>query len=117
MKTSKVTDSQIMLIAKNIFIGQDTTSAIQNAKETIQRIYPQESNLTALNELEKNVFSYDLNDCRSSGYVVDLLMTSLLCLDEDSYSKVIKKLFLWIMIRTLQLTLQVVFLEYSRLLS
>lgn len=88
---SQVCCAWYCLITKNIFIGQNTTSAIENAKETIQRIYTQESNFTALNELEKNVFYYDLNNCRGSGYVVDSLITSLLCLKEDSYSKVIKK--------------------------
>ncbi|MEB5477555.1 ADP-ribosylglycohydrolase family protein [Acinetobacter pollinis] len=88
---SQVCCAWYCLIARNIFLSQDITSAIEHAKETIQIIYTQENNHDALNELEKNVFSYDLNDCHGSGYVVDSLMTSLLCLQEDSYSNVIKK--------------------------
>jgi len=79
------------LIAKNLLLGFTPEIAIKNSKHELINIYTKYNYFDALKELKNQILSYDLNECHGGSYVVDSLMSSLVCIKEPSYSTVIKK--------------------------
>ena len=88
---SQVCCALYCLIARKLLSNFSIDQAIKVSIQELTRIYLDTSNEQAITELENHIVSYDTNSCNGTGYVVDSLMTALLCLKENTYEAVIKK--------------------------
>lgn len=87
---SQVCCALYCLIARNIIFGLSPKTAFEKSKKELINIYIRNSYFDALNELENHILSYDMNKCHGSSYVVDSLMSALLCLNKRNYSDIVK---------------------------
>lgn len=88
---SQVCCALYCLIARNLLTGCTPDVAIKKSKNQIFHIYVEHHYVDALNELEEHILSYDLEKCHGGSYVVDSLMSSLICIDQESYSATIRR--------------------------
>jgi len=79
------------LIARKLLDNISFDEAFNSAKASLIQIYKNNLDNNFLFEFENKVLSFDVNTCQGTGYVVDSLMTSLLCLQECNYEDVIKR--------------------------